>query len=172
MNITEALNTASGVPRRSRLIRGIHKSTLIDDTYNSSPTAVFSALKTLGEVKNKGRKIVVLGDMLELGKHSVSEHKKIGAQVKEVADVLVTVGSRSEITGEEAYKHKMQKGSIFHFNDSHTAGEFLKRFVEKGDVILLKGSQGMRMERVVEELMLDPGNKFNILVRQEREWRS
>ncbi len=172
-NILDAINALKNYdvpPGRMRLLKGINNTLIIDDTYNSSPFACESALNTLGEVKSIGRKIAVLGDMLELGKHTVDAHKNIGAIVKQKANILITVGPRAEAIKAGAIESGMKKEDIFEFLDSQSAGDFVKTLVQAGDVILLKGSQGMRMERVVGEILLDQENKANLIVRQDKEW--
>jgi UDP-N-acetylmuramoyl-tripeptide--D-alanyl-D-alanine ligase len=156
---------------RMRLLSGINDTFIIDDTYNSSPFACESALKTLHEVKSTGRKIAVLGDMLELGRHTIEAHKKVGAVVKENSDILITVGPRAKAIKEGAESAGMDTESIFEFMNSLEAGEFLKTFIKPGDFILIKGSQGMRMERTVEAILLDQENKSRLLVRQDKEWK-
>ncbi len=160
------------VPKgRSRLIEGIRGSIIIDDTYNASPAAVAAALDALGRIDTGGRKIAILGDMLELGKHSVEAHKKMGVHASEVADILITVGLRSEVAGAEAELCGMYKEDVHHFTDSVAAGEFLKMVVKDHDVVLVKGSQRVRMERIVERIMAHPEQKHNLLVRQEEAWQ-
>ena len=156
-------------PGRMRLLKGINDSLIIDDTYNSSPFACESALQTLNEVKS-GRKIAVLGDMLELGKHTIEAHKNIGKIAKEKVDILVVVGPRAKHIKEGALEAGMTEGNIYEFENSILAGEFVKSFVTPKDLVLVKGSQGMRMERVVGEILLDQKNKKELLVRQDSEW--
>ncbi len=175
-NMLEAINALKNYevpPGRMRLLAGINDTLIIDDTYNSSPFACESALKTLSEVKNHnsaGRKIAILGDMLQLGKHTVEAHKHVGLVAKEYADVLVVVGQRAQGIKEGAIEKGMNEKNIFEFLDANQAGEFIKTFVAPGDVILVKGSQGMRMERVVGEILLDQANKSDLIVRQDKEW--
>lgn len=171
VNMLQILGETTPPKGRLRLLFGMNESVLIDDSYNSSPTAVKAALDSLGDVVTGGRKIAVLGDMLELGKESAEEHKKVGVQVAEISDILVTVGLRAELIGEEAHKKKMLKKNIYHFHDSRKAGEFLASFVEPNDIILLKGSQSIRMERAVKQLLANPEEAGNLLVRQEKEWQ-
>ena len=148
-------------PGRMRVLEGAKGTLIIDDSYNSSPIAAYSALGTLGEIKTAGRRIAVLGDILELGKHTDEAHRNVGEVARERSDALITVGPRS----------KVMEGK-FHFANSREAGEFLKTFVKKNDLILIKGSQGMRMERAVEAILEDLANKSKLLVRQEPEWLS
>lgn len=168
----EALKNYDVSPGRMRLLTGINESLIIDDTYNSSPFACESALKTLHEVKNKGRKIAVLGDMLELGKHTVEAHKNIGKIAKENADILFVVGLRAKSIKEGALEMGMNSENIFEFLESKEVGDFVKDFLQAGDIVLVKGSQGMRMERIVEAILLDQKNKNTLLVRQDKEWKN
>ncbi len=184
-NMLTAVNSLKNYnipPGRMRLLKGINDSFIIDDTYNSSPFACQSALKTLGEIKLTGRKIAVLGDMLELGRHTEEAHKSIGKIAKENSDVLITVGPRANKIKEGATEAGlpalpngreqagMEKKNIFEFLDSSAAGEFLKTFVQKNDFVLVKGSQGVRMERAVEAILKDKEHKSELLVRQDEEW--
>jgi UDP-N-acetylmuramoyl-tripeptide--D-alanyl-D-alanine ligase len=156
-----ALSQDEPTQGRMRIVEGINGSTLIDDTYNSSPVALAEALNTLKKVKAK-RKIAVLGDMLELGRFSIDEHKKAGERAREVADMLVTVGMRAKY---------MEAGPERRFNTSREAGFYLKDKLEKGDVVLIKGSQSVRMEWCTEMLMAHPEMKKKFLVRQDKEWQ-
>jgi UDP-N-acetylmuramoyl-tripeptide--D-alanyl-D-alanine ligase len=181
LNIINAINSLKNYdvpPGRMRLLKGINESLIIDDTYNSSPFACEAALKTLGEVSahggsasggKTGRKIAVLGDMLELGRHTVEAHKNIGKIAKKNSDILVVVGPRAKSIKEGAIEEKMKEKNIFEFLDSNEAGDFIKDFVQKGDIVLVKGSQGMRMERVTGKIIFDQENKNKLLVRQEFE---
>ncbi|MFA6553969.1 MAG: UDP-N-acetylmuramoyl-tripeptide--D-alanyl-D-alanine ligase [Candidatus Paceibacterota bacterium] len=155
---------------RMNLISGINGSTIIDDTYNSSPDAVFSALQTLKGLETTGAKIVVLGDMMELGNYSAEEHRHVGKEVIGSASMLVTVGLRSRQTAEEAVKDGFSKEMIHSFETSIEASEYLAKEIKTGDIILVKGSQSMRMERVVKALLKEPSKADSLLVRQEKEW--
>ncbi|MBI5139083.1 UDP-N-acetylmuramoyl-tripeptide--D-alanyl-D-alanine ligase [Candidatus Nomurabacteria bacterium] len=170
LEAADALKNYDIPPGRMRLLLGISNSLLIDDTYNSSPFACSSALQTLGEIKCSGRKIAVLGDMLELGRHTVEAHKEIGKISKNNVDVLIVVGQRAKFIREGAEQVLMKKKNLFEFLNSYEAGEFLKTFIQDGDIVLIKGSQGMRMERVVSAVLLDQTHKSKLLVRQEKEW--
>ncbi len=171
LNAVNALKNYDAPPGRMRLLKGINDSMIIDDTYNSSPLACQSALKTLGEIKTSRRKIAVLGDMLELGKHTKEAHKNIGKIAKEKSDVLIVVGPRAKDIKEGAVEAGMELAKIFEFLDSSETSDFVKTFIQKGDLVLVKGSQGMRMEHVVEAILQDKENKEKLLVRQDREWQ-
>lgn len=167
---SEALSTEVHTPGRMRLLAGIKKTYIIDDTYNSSPVALHEAIKTLRDIMVRGKKIAVLGDMLELGKHSAEEHKKAGHSVAKVADKLVVVGLRSRYIAEGALNNGMSEENIFEYEEAKEAGVFIQNLIQEGDLILIKGSQSMRMERIVEEIMAEPLRKDELLVRQDPEW--
>jgi UDP-N-acetylmuramoyl-tripeptide--D-alanyl-D-alanine ligase len=158
---------------RMNLIKGMNESTLIDDTYNSSPDAALAALEGLKEIDYSGTKVAVLGDMMELGKYSADEHRRIGKEAAAILGTggrLVTVGQRSRLTAEEALKSGMSEKMLLSFDSAEEAADALSRMVNRGDVILVKGSQSMRMERVVKALMDAPAQAEKLLVRQEKEW--
>ncbi|MCF7834350.1 MAG: hypothetical protein K9L98_03450 [Candidatus Pacebacteria bacterium] len=157
-------------PGRMRLLEGIKDSFIIDDTYNSSPFACESALNTLEQIKSSGRKIAILGDMLELGKHTEESHKQIGQIASTFVDMLVVVGPRAEHIKNGALENGFSDDKIFSFANSYEAGDFIKNELKEGDFILVKGSQGVRMERIVGEILLDQANKSKLVVRQDKEW--
>ena len=159
-------------PGRMRILDGIKKTVLIDDSYNASPLAAEKALIVLGETETQigGRKIAVLGDMMELGKYSTDEHKKIGRLAAQRADVLATVGLRSKHIAEGALLNGLSEKNVFQFEEAKQAGLFLQNFIEAGDIILIKGSQAIRMEKIAEEIMARPERKKDLLARQETEW--
>lgn len=160
----EALSAYVPPPGRGRLLRGIRDSIVIDDSYNASPAAVEQALATLKAFPHAKRRIAVLGDMLELGRYSFSEHERIAALARDSADLVVGVGIRARAftaaSGSEA----------LHYDTSYTAAEALPELVKPGDVILVKGSQSIRTERIAEALLADPADAA-YLVRQERVWK-
>ncbi len=145
---------------RMNILRGINGSTIIDDSYNSSPDALKEGLNTLASLQVSGKRIAVIGDMMELGSFSIEEHKKAGIQAMQSCDILITVGQRSKVMSNNAIK----------FNNSIEASEYLKGTVASGDVVFVKGSQSMRMERICKVLLRDGENATDLLVRQEPEW--
>jgi len=171
----QAFDNHSVPPGRMRIIKGLKGSVIIDDSYNSSPIALTSALFTLKSLEYGSRKIAVLGDMLELGSHTTEEHKKAGARVASFCDLLFTVGVRAKYIADGARKKGMDDDKIFEFNDAQKAGKELEGMLEEGDVVLIKGSQGsgsnkIRMESAVKEIMAEPEKAGELLVRQEEEW--
>ena len=118
------------------------------------------------------KQIAVLGDMMELGKHSVEEHRKAGAKAAQVAHLLITVGFRARDIAQGALDQGMSDDNILQFEDAIQAGKALEIGLREGDLVLVKGSQSMRMEKIVEEIMQDPAHAADLLVRQDVEWKS
>jgi UDP-N-acetylmuramyl pentapeptide synthase len=108
--------------------------------------------------------------MLELGRYSHAEHEAIGVQAARVVDLLVCVGTRSKATAEAASGAGLTDDQIITYTDSIEAARELPIRITQEDSILIKGSQGMRMERVVEVLLEDKADT-QYLVRQEKEWK-
>lgn len=123
---------------------------LLDDTYNASPKSMLAALNLLDEME--GRKVAVLGDMLELGRYENQGHQKVGIRAAEVVDVLVTVGQLAEIIAKAAADAGFQKENIYSFADSAGAENFLQQYLTKNEVVLVKGSRGMRLDKIVTSL--------------------
>ncbi len=167
-----ALREFSPPAGRMRILEGIHGTILIDDSYNSSPVALFAALDSLKTLEVSGRRIAVLGDMLELGKTEESAHEKAGVEVAGIVDELFTVGDRARWIEKGAGKAGLSEEHIHRFGSSREAGIFLKDFLGAGDAVLVKGSQGMRMEKAVGEILVRPEKKKELLVRQEEEWET
>ncbi len=123
---------------------------ILDDTYNASPASTFAALNLLDELD--GRKIAVLGDMLELGDYEREGHEKVGMRALEVADVLITLGPRGHIIGETALRWGMPAGQVHILEENAEVITLLEQMVTGDDVILVKGSRVMRMEEIVNAL--------------------
>lgn len=158
-------------PGRVRLILGAQDTVLIDDTYNSSPAACEAGLKMLKELPFGKRKIAIIGDMLELGKHTTDAHVKVGMLAADSADILITVGLRAKECARGAREAGMNDKQIFETEDAGSAAKEVQQFLRSGDVVYIKGSQGMRMENTVKALMAQPEQARDILVRQDLEWR-
>ncbi|OGN12506.1 MAG: hypothetical protein A3C71_01915 [Candidatus Yanofskybacteria bacterium RIFCSPHIGHO2_02_FULL_43_15c] len=166
--ISDALALYHGPAGRLRILKGIKNSWLVDDTYNASPASMHLALETLKSLPAQ-RKIVVLGDMLELGKYSIQAHRDVGNFAGTFADLLITVGARAKFMADAA-GNQMPKENILSFDTSAEASGVVKELIKDGDLILVKGSQGMRMEKIVEEIMAEPEKKRELLVRQSKRW--
>jgi len=174
LNLVEmghAFEAFSSPPGRMKILGGVKDSLIIDDSYNASPVAVERALTTLAELQTTGRRIAVLGDMMELGKYSTEAHRAVGKQVTRVADIVITVGVRARTIAETALAEGMTEDQVFQFSASREAGKKLEHLLAQGDVVLVKGSQSSRMERAVEEVMAEPEKATTLLVRQEAEWK-
>ncbi|MBP9836414.1 MAG: UDP-N-acetylmuramoyl-tripeptide--D-alanyl-D-alanine ligase [Candidatus Pacebacteria bacterium] len=167
-----SLLTHESPPGRMRIIKGIKGSVIIDDTYNSSPAAAEQAVIALKEIRYAKRKIAVLGDMLELGRFSAREHERIGELVASSVDVLLTLGVRSRKIAETALEYGLSEKKIFQYDDVTKAGRELQNLIQSGDVILVKASQGIRAEKIVEEIMQEPERASELLVRQDSAWQN
>ncbi len=173
IDLKSAVNNISNFktqPGRMRLLTGIKSSLIIDDTYNSSPVALENALETLADLKIKGRKIVVLGDMLELGDYTKGEHLRLGKLAGHQADYLLVFGNFSKYFAEGALSVGMSEANIKQFDSVKRCGLFLQSLLSSGDIVLVKSSQGMRGEKIVFEVMYDSDFAENLLVRQDKNW--
>jgi UDP-N-acetylmuramoyl-tripeptide--D-alanyl-D-alanine ligase len=122
----------------------------LDDTYNASPTSTVAALNLLSEMD--GRKVAVLGDMLELGSYEVQGHRLVGRRAAEVASLLVTVGDLGKLIAEEALSVGMPAAAVRIARDNDEAVSALQDTLAQGDFVLIKGSRGMAMEDIVARL--------------------
>ncbi|MDD5109904.1 MAG: UDP-N-acetylmuramoyl-tripeptide--D-alanyl-D-alanine ligase [Patescibacteria group bacterium] len=159
-------------PGRMRVILGIKRTTIIDGSYNSSPFATQAAVRTLTQLPvGTGRRYAVLGDMLELGAIAGRAHRELGGQVARAKlDGLFCVGELARDIARGAQQAGFPEEKVFTFSDAGTAGRFLQDRIHPGDVLLVKGSQAVRLERLVKELMAEPLRARELLVRQGPEW--
>jgi len=156
---------------RMNLVCGIKNSFIIDDSYNSSPVSSEAALEVLSEIE-AGRKIAVLGDMLELGANTEIGHRSVAKKFMEIqGDIFFAVGDRMKFASDELEKRNFNPDNLHIFENPMDAGRKLQEVMREGDLILVKGSQGMRMEKVVEEVMAEPNKTGMYLCRQNRTWR-
>lgn len=173
LEAAERLRRLQPLAGHMRALSGIKQTLIIDDTYNSSPAAVKAALQTLASiaVPTGAEHFAVLGDMLELGPETEAAHREMGLLVAEMGiEYLMTVGPASKLTAEAAVEAGLDPTHCASFATSSEAGKFLQEKMKKGDVVLVKGSQGSRMEKIVKEVMAEPLKARNVLVRQEEEW--
>ncbi len=131
-------------------VQGLNGSLLLDDTYNASPESTMAALNLLSELE--GRKVAVLGDMLELGQYEEQGHQMVGNLAAHVADLLVTVGPRAHMIAETARAAGLKQASVSEFADTTGALGYLKKSLANGDVVLVKGSRAVQMDKIVPEL--------------------
>ena len=131
--------------------------TIIEDCYNAGPESTQAALEILESYKThtSGRRIAVLGDMLELGNRSAAEHYRIGRIAAQTADMLLAYGIQSERMVTGAITGGMSQKSVEHFDTHEEMAHMLKLRARPGDVLLFKGSRGMRMEKVLHLFLGD-----------------
>lgn len=175
----ESLKNFTSPPGRMRIISGIKQSLIIDDTYNAAPASTIAALRTLGElgeacfpVGEGRRKVAILGDMLELGPETERGHRQVGQVARELVDLLITVGDRANFTSAEARQAGMPEDQIIEYNYTDEVLDDMENIIEPNDLILVKGSQAMRMEKIVKDIMMEPLRAEELLVRQSEEWQN
>ncbi len=175
VEISNALSDFSLPKGRMNFLPGIKHTFIIDDTYNSSPEAALLAINVLKRVKvdSTANKYAILGDMLEIGGYTEEGHRLVGKMVAESKiDQLIAVGERARDFIRGAKEAGMEDDYIFYFDKPEEAGRFLQNRIKAGDILLIKGSQGARMEKVVKELMAEPEKAAELIVRQEKEWKN
>ncbi|MDE0205315.1 MAG: UDP-N-acetylmuramoyl-tripeptide--D-alanyl-D-alanine ligase [Candidatus Tectomicrobia bacterium] len=156
--IVWALQRHRGVRGRLAVRRGREDVWLIDDTYNANPQSMRTALRFLAGVSGAGRRIAVLGDMLELGETGPALHEKIGSAVSNAnIHVLIALGPNARYIAQGARQAGMECRRIHHAQSQQEVLDALDKIAQPRDVILFKGSRGMAMERLVEALTDDPG---------------
>jgi UDP-N-acetylmuramoyl-tripeptide--D-alanyl-D-alanine ligase len=143
-NIQRALEQVTAANKRMEVVT-VRDVTILNDTYNANPDSVVSALETLDSMECRGKKVVVLADMLELGESSVREHQRIGTTIKRMGfQHLLSFGPMARHIHEKA-----EAASGIHFEAKARLSEHLVRLVRPGDIVLVKGSRGMKMEELV-----------------------
>jgi UDP-N-acetylmuramoyl-tripeptide--D-alanyl-D-alanine ligase len=123
---------------------------MLDDTYNASPASTLAALSLLDEMN--GRKVAVLGDMLELGQYETQGHEMVGLRAAEIADLLLTLGKRAHTIARAASQAGMRKENIHEFEDTQDVIVWLEENLTENDSLLLKGSRGLHMDLIVNAL--------------------
>lgn len=151
VTISEALARYAPPESRMQLLPGIKYTSIIDDSYNASLIAMRSALETLAELPAK-RKVAVLGDMLEIGKYTPEAHEMVGRIAAKSADMLFTVGPRAKFIAEAARAVGMKRTAITSFDTADEARKPIQNFIKKGDLILIKGSHSMELDKIVQEI--------------------
>lgn len=132
--------------------------TIIDDTYNANMDSMLNALSILSKLKNK-RRVAILGDMLELGEYTKEIHEKVGKEITpKTLDILITVGNNAKYIKEAALKNNFPDSNIYSFIDSNELIQSIDKILSTNDIVLLKGSHSMNLDKVVEHLV-----KFNYI---------
>ena len=139
------------------VMAGINGSTIIDDTYNASPASTIAALNLLADLapEGHGRRVAVLGDMRELGDYTAEGHKLVGRRTASVLDLLVTVGTWGKAIADESLKVGFAAARLHVAEDADAAISLLHEQLRKDDLVLVKGSRAIGMERIVNEITLD-----------------
>jgi UDP-N-acetylmuramoyl-tripeptide--D-alanyl-D-alanine ligase len=135
---------------RLAAVRSENGALLLDDTYNASPQSMLAALNLLDEMD--GRKVAVLGDMLELGPYEWKGHEMVGRRAAGIVDELITLGERGRMIAAAACRVGFSPHKVTELDTSEQAIEFLQDRLRENDVVLVKGSRGMRMDRIVAAL--------------------
>ena len=152
--ILEGLQGVGATQLRLVAVTGPQGSIILDDTYNASPESVIAALNLLNELE--GRRVAVLGDMLELGSYEEIGHRLVGRRAREVANLLVTVGPRARLIAEEARQAGLPDAAVVELEDSDQALSYLRGSIRRGDVVLVKASRGVKLDRIVPALEVRP----------------
>jgi len=163
-----ALKNYDGEKGRQRMLPGKKQTQIIDDSYNSAPESAEMALETLSELPVKGRRIAILGDMLELGDISNRAHLDLGRNAAKTVSLLITVGELGKIVKQGAELAGLS--NIKHYQTVEDLNKDILPIIQKDDMILIKASQGIRLDRAVKKILsmnLDPRKE---LVRQSNEW--
>jgi UDP-N-acetylmuramoyl-tripeptide--D-alanyl-D-alanine ligase len=126
---------------------------LLDDTYNASPESTLAALSLLSEIP--GRHIAVLGGMFELGQYEQRGHEMVGIRASEIADRLITLGDNGSMIADAALRSGMQSENVKKFENTEQVVDSLRALLKEGDVVLIKGSHGLRMDRIVADLEVE-----------------
>lgn len=152
--IKVGIESFSQQPHRMQLRQTTHGATLIDDTYNASPLAMEAALDAFGKAGGKNKKIIILGDMLELGKQEKQLHEKVGEKIPVLnPEFLVTIGKRAHWIGESAVRSGLPTKKLVLFDTVNKAIPFLREKLKKDQVWLLKASHAVGLDKVVETLI-------------------
>src|SRR5258706_3548970 len=146
-DILDGLNAVGATQLRLVAVTGPDGSVILDDTYSASPESVVAALNLLNELE--GRRVAVLGDMLELGSYEETGHRLVGRRARDVANLLVTVGPRARVIAAEAREAGLPDAAVVELADTEAAIAFLSQNIRRGDVVLLKACQRGKLDRVV-----------------------
>jgi len=153
VEISEALKTIQPLSGRMHLLKGIKNTLIVDDSYNAALLSMEAGLDAL-KVFTERRKVAVLGDMLEIGRYSEEAHIKLGKKAGEIADMIFAIGNRAEFVAQGAISIGFDENKIFKFSTSEEAKLVVQKEIQENDVIFIKGSRSMQMEKVIEEIVM------------------
>ena len=149
--IKESLGNYRPSDNRLNIINLPAGGAVIDDTYNANPVSMMAALEVCQDISSGRKTVAVLGDMLELGDYEIEGHLQVGKRVAELnVDMLVTIGERAAYIGQGALLNGMPADRIKHYRNRADSLPWLKDYVRQQDVVLFKGSRGMRLESLVQ----------------------
>ena len=152
VEISQALKNYFSLPGKMRLIEGQRKSFILDDSESATVFSMVEAIEILGKIEWAKRKIVVLGDVIGIGKYTIEAHEAIGERVAKNCDLLFTVGPRAKFIAQGATQKGMSIEKIFQFDTIDEGKLKLREEIKEGDLILVDGSKEMEMGRIVKEI--------------------
>jgi UDP-N-acetylmuramoyl-tripeptide--D-alanyl-D-alanine ligase len=157
--IKEKLESFSPSKLRMELVT-IDNVRIINDSYNANPVSMEKALETLKSIRTFGKKIAVLGDMLELGDMGMDFHLQLGRQVVQSGvNLLITIGELARFIGEGAREAGLRSNDVINFENNQEASLYLLENLKPGDLVLVKGSRKMRTEEIVLSLRSQYGRQ-------------
>jgi len=177
-----ALSKLHALPGRLQTLPGVHFSTLLDDTHNATPASMIAGLETLQALPTD-RRIAVLGDMLRLGDYEQEAHRLVGQTAAACVDHLILRGENATIVAEAAQQAGLAREHIIITSTHEDAAQAAQALMELPDkraqldelhpkaLVLIKGSEETRMERITERLMAEPQRAPELLVRQTPGWK-
>jgi len=157
------------LPGRTRLLDGIHGSRLLDDSYNANPLSTLAALETLRALPAQ-RRLLLFGDMAQLGPYAEEGHRLVGRTCAGLCDVLVTKGELAHLAADEATRQGMSAPNVHVTYSTEDATRLLQAILQPGDLLLIKGSAEARLEFATRELVRQPEQAARSLPRQSRGW--
>ncbi len=171
VDISKQITSIKPLKGRLRIIEGIKDSLLMEDTYNSAPKAMESAIKTLYDIKIPNiRRVAILGSMKELGKDSDKIHKNIGKLLSQNVDLFIAVGEEIKPAFQEFNKLTKSKEKSIWVPNSNSILERITDLITSNDLILIKGSESSRMEKISAKLLLNQKFSKELLPRQSKDW--
>lgn len=172
VDIAAALLDFRPLPGRLQILPGTNNLTLLEDSYNASMASIRAALSTLREIIAP-RKVIILGDVLEIGPTKLDEHRKLAPDIiGSGATVFVGVGQYMGHLASALHGTNFPQQHIHHFADVEVALRSLGSILRPGDLVLIKGSQGLRMEKISEALLAESVDPVAALPRQSAAWQA